>query len=45
MNISVLPIVSKLHNDVKINFETKKLLNDIENIGDYKFHLTEKDCF
>jgi len=45
MNISILPIVSKLHNDVKINFETKTLLEDIERLGDYKFHISGKADF
>lgn len=40
MKISVLPIVSKLHNDVSINADTKALLNEIETLGDYTFQIT-----
>jgi L-fucose isomerase-like protein len=41
MNVKVLPIVSKLHNDVKINLETKRLLEEIESLGDLNFQLSE----
>jgi len=43
MKISVFPIKSMLHDGVLIGEETKKLLNDIEKLGDYHFHLTDID--
>ncbi len=45
MKISVLPIVSKLHDDIRINKETKKLLDEIESLGNYNFYLSDKSSF
>lgn len=45
MKIKILPIVSKLHNDVKINEETKKLLKTIEIIGNHSFEICDKEDF
>ena len=45
MKIAVLPIKSSLHDDVYINEETKKLLNEIESLGDYSFRLSNLSDF
>ncbi|XMB71705.1 hypothetical protein RJI07_06225 [Mycoplasmatota bacterium WC30] len=45
MKISILPIVSKLHDDIRINIETKALLDEIEALGNYNFHLSDKTSF
>lgn len=41
MKIAVLPIVSNLHNDVRINDDTLKLLNEIERLGNMEFVLSD----
>lgn len=43
MNISVLPIKSMLHDGTLVGEETRKLLNDIEKMGEYHFHLKDID--
>ncbi len=43
MNVNVLPIVSNLHNDLKINEETTKLLEEIEILGNYTFNIVNKE--
>lgn len=46
MKISVWPIKSTLHDGAFIGEETKKLLEDIETLGDYQFELTNiKDFY
>ena len=41
MKINILPIKSMLHDGTLINQETKSLLNKIEDIGHYKFNLSD----
>jgi L-fucose isomerase-like protein len=45
MKIAVLPIVSRLHDDIRINEDTTKLLNEIEALGKYKFVLSNTTNF
>lgn len=45
MKIAILPIVSGLHNDVSINKETTKLLNEIEVLGNYEFVVSNSSNF
>ncbi len=45
MKIHVLPIVSGLHQEDKINDETTRLLNEIESISDFTFSLSEIETF
>lgn len=45
MKIAILPIVSALHDDNRINEETNKLIKEIEQLGDYTFELSGKDTF
>lgn len=40
MDISVLPIKSMLHDGTLIGKETIKLLDEIENLGDFHFHIS-----
>lgn len=42
MKINILPIVSKLHDGHTVNDETKMLLNQIENISNFEFEITDK---
>ena len=41
MKISIMPIVSKLHNDASINQETQNLLNEIKMIGKYDIEIAD----
>ena len=45
MKIAVLPIKSSLHDGVFINEETKKLLKEIESLGDYHFEISKISDF
>ncbi len=45
MKITVLPIVSKLHDNIRINKDTKKLLDEIETLGDFQFQLSSLSHF
>jgi L-fucose isomerase-like protein len=45
MKIAILTIKSTLHDGVYINEETKKLLNEIESIGEYSFRITNQTDF
>ncbi len=45
MKINILPIVSGLHNEVSINEETSKLLNEIEALGNFEFKVSDTANF
>lgn len=45
MKIAVLPIVSRLHDDIRINEDTNKLLSEIQKIGSFKFVLSNTSNF
>jgi L-fucose isomerase-like protein len=45
MKVAILPIVSQLHNEVNINDETQKLLDKIQQIGDFEFQVTDVSNF
>lgn len=45
MNINLLPIVSPLHDDGSINNETRELIDQIEQLGDFTFQLTKAADF
>jgi L-fucose isomerase-like protein len=45
MKIAILPIKSSLHDGVFINEETKKLLKEIESLGDYHFEISKISDF
>ena len=45
MKISVLPIVSSLHDDIRINEDTTTLLHEIETLGSYEFVLSNISNF
>jgi L-fucose isomerase-like protein len=45
MKIAVLPIVSNLHDDMRINEDTMKLLNEIQDLGKYEFILSDTSNF
>ena len=40
MKVNILPIVSNLHEQDRINKETATLLSQIESISDYTFELS-----
>lgn len=45
MNIAILPIKSSLHDGNVINKETKKLMTDIEVLGEFDFHISKVSDF
>ncbi|MBU1020752.1 MAG: hypothetical protein KJ847_06005 [Firmicutes bacterium] len=45
MKVAVLPIVSKLHDDIRIHDDTKRLLDEIQSIGNYEFILSNLSNF
>ncbi|MBI9010116.1 MAG: hypothetical protein JEZ05_08790 [Tenericutes bacterium] len=45
MNIAILPIKSSLHDGNVINTETKKLMTDIEALGEFNFHISDISDF
>jgi len=45
MNVSVLPIKSLLHDGTLIGVETKRLLDEIENLGDFHFDISDINDF
>ena len=40
MKVNIFPLVSSLHDQNKINENTKNMLDDLMNISDIKFNIT-----
>ena len=45
MKVNIFPLVSSLHEQNKINENTQKLLNELMNISDINFHITDLEDF